>query len=96
MTYRSIPHPHLGASDSVLKDIKATQKTITVWPSETVPMIQDCFETTDWQVFRQAATVGGTVDLEEYKASVQGYITKCVEDITTTRTITIRPNQKLG
>ncbi|KAK0146371.1 hypothetical protein N1851_014319 [Merluccius polli] len=69
-------------------------KTITVWPDGAVPMLQDCFETTDWQIFREAATSESSVDLEEYTSSVLGYIRKCMEDVTTSKTITIRPNQK--
>ena len=34
------------------------------------------------------------MDLEEYTSSVLGYIRKCMEDVTTSKTITIRPNQK--
>ena len=72
----------------------ATQKTITVWPAGAVPMLQDCFETTDWQMFKEAATEGNAVNLEEYSESVLAYIAKCVEYVTTTKTITISPNQK--
>lgn len=34
------------------------------------------------------------MDLEEYATSVTGYISKCVDDVTTTRTVTICANQK--
>lgn len=102
--YRAAPHPHLGSSDHisimlvpaycpVVKSMRATQKTITVWPTEAVSMLQDCFETTEWQ-FKEAATKGDTVNLEENTKSVPGYIEKCVEDVTITKTITIPPNQK--
>ena len=37
---------------------------------------------------------GNTVNLEESTESVLPYIAKCVEDVTTTKTITISPNQK--
>ena len=104
-TYRADPHPHLGASNHisimlvpaycpVTKRMTATQKTITVWPAEAVPMLKDCFETTDWQMFKEAVTEGNTVNLEEYSESVLAYIAKCVEDVTTTKTITISPHQK--
>ncbi len=36
----------------------------------------------------------GEVDLEDYSPAVLGYISKCVEDVTTTRTVTCYPNQK--
>ncbi|KAK1802655.1 hypothetical protein P4O66_004298 [Electrophorus voltai] len=43
---------------------------------------------------QEAATDGGTVNLEEYTASVTGYISKCIDDVTVSKTITTRPNQK--
>ena len=103
--YRASPRPHLGVSNHisimlvpaycpVTKRMTATQKTITVWPAEAVPMLKDCFETTDWQMFKEAVTEGNTVNLEEYSESVLAYIAKCVEDVTTIKTITISPNQK--
>ena len=96
------PCPHLGASDHisimlvpaycpVTKRMTATQITITVWPAESVPVLQDCFETTDWQMFKEAATGGNTVNLEEYTESVLAYIANCAADGTTTKTITISP-----
>ncbi|KAI3361850.1 hypothetical protein L3Q82_002181 [Scortum barcoo] len=72
-----------------------TQRTITVWPSDdAVPALQDCFQRTDWQIFREAAVREGEVDLEEYTSAVLGYISKCTEDVTSTRTVTDYPNQK--
>lgn len=99
--YRAVPRPHLGFSDHisilpfpahhpVIKGNKPTQKTITVWPSGAVSMFQDCFERTNWQVFREAAIDEGRVDLEEHVSSVCGYISRCI-DVTTTRNITIHP-----
>lgn len=58
-------------------------------------MLQDCFERTTWQVFREASTGKRGVDLEEYASSICGYISKCIDDVATTRKITIHPNQKL-
>ncbi|KAI3366789.1 hypothetical protein L3Q82_009452 [Scortum barcoo] len=97
--YRAVPHPHLGFSDHIsimllpayrpLLRHTPTQRTITVWPSDAVPALQDCFQRTDWQIFREAAVREGEVDLEEYYTSaVLGYISKCTEDVTSTRTVT--------
>ncbi|KAI3369629.1 hypothetical protein L3Q82_025345 [Scortum barcoo] len=36
----------------------------------------------------------GEVDLEDYTSAVLGYISKCTEDVTSTRTVTEYPNQK--
>lgn len=44
--------------------------------------------------FREAATSAEEVHLEEYTSSVTSYISKSVDDVTTTKTITIHPNQK--
>ena len=55
-------------------------------------MLQDCFETIDWQIFREAAKSGSSADMEEYSSSVLDYMRKCIEDVTTSKTIT--RNQK--
>lgn len=104
-THRAALRLHLDSSDHisimlvpaycpVVKIKRARQKTITVWPTEAVSMLQDCFETTEWQMFKEAATEGDTVNLEQYTKSVLGYIDKCVEDVTIIKTIAIPPNQK--
>ncbi|KAI3374040.1 hypothetical protein L3Q82_022606, partial [Scortum barcoo] len=102
--YRAVPHPHLGFSDHIsimllpayrpLLRHTPKQRTITVWPSDAVPALQDCFQRTDWQIFREAAVREGEVDLEDYTSAVLGYISKCTEDVTSTRTVTEYPNQK--
>ncbi|KAI3375424.1 hypothetical protein L3Q82_021910, partial [Scortum barcoo] len=97
--YRAVPHPHLGFSDHIsimlvpayrplLRRHTPTQRTITVWPSDAVPALQVCFQPTDWQIFREAAVREGEVDLEDYTSAVLGYISKCTEDVTSTRTVT--------
>ncbi|KAI4871900.1 hypothetical protein NFI96_019044 [Prochilodus magdalenae] len=53
----------------------------------------DC-QDTEVSVFREAAESEGELDLEDYKSAVLGYISKCVEDVTTTKTVTCYPNQK--
>ncbi|KAI4879135.1 hypothetical protein NFI96_007722 [Prochilodus magdalenae] len=101
--YRAVPH--LGLSDHIsimlvpayhppLRRSRPTQKTITVWPSDADAVLQDCFGCTDWHVFREAAESEGELDLEDYTSAVLGYISKCVEDVTTTKTVTCYPNQK--
>lgn len=57
-------------------------------------MLQACFETTDWQVLRDTATCGSRVDLEEYTSTVLHDIRKFMENVTTSKTITVRPNQR--
>ncbi len=103
--YKALPLPHLGASDHItvmlmpahrplVKVIKPTHKQIQVWPEGSSEALQDCFDTTDWNMFKQAATYNNTTDLQEYTETVTAYITKCIDDVTVTKTITVRANQK--
>ncbi|KAI4881767.1 hypothetical protein NFI96_000364 [Prochilodus magdalenae] len=43
---------------------------------------------------REAGTYSTTTGLEEYTSSVTSYIGKCIDDVTVSKTITTRPNQK--
>ncbi len=45
-------------------------------------------------MFKQAATYNNTTDLQEYSETVTAYITKCIDDVTVTKSITVRANQK--
>ncbi len=103
--YKALPLPHLGASDHItvmlmpahrplVKVIKPIHKQIQVWPEGSSEALQDCFDTTDWNMFKQAATYNNTTDLQEYSETVTAYITKCIDDVTVTKTITVRANQK--
>ncbi len=78
----------------LVKVIKPVHKQIQVWPEGSSEALQDCFDTTDWNMFKQAATYNNTTDLQEYTETVTAYITKCIDDVTVTKTITIRANQK--
>ncbi len=103
--YKALPLAHLGASDHItvmlmpayrllIKVIKPVQKQIQVWPEGSSEALQDCFDTTDWDMFKQAATNNNTTDFQEYSETVTAYITKCIDDVTVTKTITVRANQK--
>ncbi len=78
----------------LVKAIKPVHKQIQVWPDGSSEALQDCFDTTDWDMFKQAATYNNTTDLQEYSETVTAYITKCIDDVTVTKTITVRANQK--
>ncbi len=65
--YKAEPRPHLGYSDHIsvmltpaykplLKLAKPVQKQITVWPDNATSALQDCFQDTDWYMFKEAAT----------------------------------------
>ncbi|KAI3363084.1 hypothetical protein L3Q82_011537, partial [Scortum barcoo] len=49
---------------------------------------QDCFECTDWEVFKE-----GT-DLDGYTSSVLSYLKFCTDAVLPTKTIKVFPNQK--
>ncbi|KAL0148289.1 hypothetical protein M9458_056435, partial [Cirrhinus mrigala] len=103
--YKAFPLPHLGASDHItvmlmpayrplVKVTKPVRKQIQAWPEGSSEALQDCFDTTDWSMFKQAATYNNTTDLQEYAETATAYINKCTEDVTVAKTITVRANQK--
>ncbi len=103
--YRAEPRPHLGYSDHIsvmlipayrplLKLAKPVQKQITVWPDNATSALQDCFQDTDWNMFKEAATYNNHTDLQEYTETVTAYIKYCIDDVTVTKTITTRANRK--
>ncbi len=67
---------------------------ITIWPENATSTLQDCFQCTDWNMFKEAATYNNHTDLQEYTVTVTAYIKKCMDDVTVTKTITTRANQK--
>ncbi len=103
--YKAVPRPHLGYSHHIsvmlipayrplLKLAKPVQKLITIWPENATSTLQDCFQCTDWNMFKEAATYNNHTDLQEYTETVTAYIKKCMDDVTVTKTITTRANQK--
>ena len=52
-------------------------------------MLQDCFASTDWNMFRDSFD-----GIEEYTASVIGFINVCIDDVVPTVTVRTYPNQK--
>ena len=103
--YQSIPLPPFGKSDHIslflkptyqqlLKRVKSSVRTVRIWPEGAESALQDCFECTDWDVFKAAATRDSLVDVNEYASSVTGFIKKCVDDVTETKQIRTLPNQK--
>ncbi|KAK3542680.1 hypothetical protein QTP86_032711 [Hemibagrus guttatus] len=73
---------------------KPVLKLVKTWPEGAISALQDCFECTDWDMFREAATNTNTTDLEEYTSSMISYISKCIDDVTISKSITTS-NQKL-
>ena len=103
--FSTTPLPPFGKSDHIsllmkptyrqlLKRVRATVRTVRVWPEGAESVLQDCFQCTDWEMFRSAATTDSLVDINEYATSVTGFIRKCVDDVTQTKQIRTLPNQK--
>ncbi len=103
--YKAEPRPHLGYSDHIsvmltpayrplLKLAKPVQKQIKVWPDNSTSALQDCFQDTDWNMFKEAATYNNHTDLQEYTETVTAYIKNFTDDATVTKTITTRANRK--
>ncbi|KAK3560784.1 hypothetical protein QTP86_019477, partial [Hemibagrus guttatus] len=72
--------PLVRRSKPVLKQVKT-------WPAGAISALQDCFECTDWNMFREAATNGDSINLEEYTTSVTSYIGKCIDDVTVSKPV---------
>lgn len=73
---------------------KPTSKLVKVWPEGAITAFADCFETTDWSVFKYAAIKDQGMDIEEYAEAVSGYISKYTKDVCVSKRITIRANEK--
>lgn len=97
--FKAAAAPHFGMSDHISVELipayrplicrtKPTIRTIQVWTEEASSALQDCFEHTDWEVFKEEA------DLEEYTSAVLSYVHFCTDAALPTKTITVFPNQK--
>lgn len=61
---------------------RPNRKEVRVWPEGAQSSLNDCFDITDWDIFKDAATYNHTEDIEEYTGAVTAYISKCTDDIT--------------
>uniref|UniRef100_A0A3B3I9A9 Reverse transcriptase domain-containing protein n=1 Tax=Oryzias latipes TaxID=8090 RepID=A0A3B3I9A9_ORYLA len=97
--YKAAAAPHLGMSDHISVELtptyrplicrtKPTIKTVQVWTEEASSALQDCFELTDWEVFKDGS------DLEAYTTSVLSYVQFCTDAVLPTKSIKVYPNQK--
>ena len=64
-------------------------RSIKKWSEEADALLQDCFASTDWNMFRDSSDGN-----EEYITSVIGFINKCINDVVPKVTISTYPNQK--
>ena len=53
-----------------MKVEKPVRKEISVWPDGSMCALQDCLATTDWGMFKQAATYNNHIDNEELTDTV--------------------------
>ena len=94
------PSPLFGKSDhnsillipaykQKLKQEAPVTRFIKKWSDEADVKLQDCFSSTDWNMFRDASNC-----IEEYTTSVICFINKCIYDIIPTVTVRTYPNQK--
>ncbi|KAI4875201.1 hypothetical protein NFI96_000083 [Prochilodus magdalenae] len=84
----SFPTRENNILDQVYSNVKGGYKA-----EETDLVLQDCFDTTDWEVFRTAAVREDcTVDLEDYDSGVTSYISTCTETIVPTKRSRTYPN----
>ena len=84
--YKALPRPPFGKHDhnSILlipaNKQKLKQETVTrsikKWPDEADAKLQDCFPSTDWNMFQDSSN-----GIEEYTTSVTGFINKCINDV---------------
>ena len=99
-SYRSFQRSGLGNSDhSVIvlvpkyiqesKKSKPTTSVVTVWSQSSMCTLQNCFDITDWRVFRDLWT-----DLDEFTTTVSAYIRFCCNVCLPTKTVTSYPNNK--
>ncbi len=86
LAFQTISHCFLLITyTQLIKRVKPTVQTVKVWTDESTAALQDCFESTDWQMFRDAATQDNSINLEEYTTSVTSHISKCVDDVVITK-----------
>ena len=98
--HKALPRPPFGKSDhnsillipaykQKLKQEAPVTRSIKKWSDEADAKLQDCFASTDWNMFRDSSD-----GIEEYTTSVTGFINKCIEDVVPTVTVRTYPNQK--
>lgn len=100
-SYKPLPLPAFGKADHIsilllpvyrqkLKQARPAVRTVHLWSDESVAIPQDCFETTDWLMFREVADG----NINEYTDSVSSFIQHCIEDIVPKKSVRSFPNQK--
>ncbi|CAG5896353.1 unnamed protein product [Menidia menidia] len=81
------PFPTWATYTPLSRQTKPTKKTVTTWPEDALPRLQDCFENTQWEAFYHE-------DLEIFTDAVLSYIKYCIGNVTVEKRIWVFPNQK--
>lgn len=68
-------------------------RQVRVWLA--MEALQQCFECTDWDMFKAAATDKHYTWVDEYTESVSAYIQTCMEDVSVIKNISTRADEKL-
>jgi hypothetical protein len=98
--YKALPRPPFGKSDhnyfllipaykqKLMQEVSVT-RSIRKWSDDADATLQDCFVSTDWNMFRDSSN-----GIEEYTTSVIGFINKCIDNIVPIVTVRTYLNQK--
>lgn len=75
---------------TVLKRHKAQVRVIKDWTDESILCLQDCFDCTDWEMFKKSCGD----DLNEWTDVTCSYIAFCRDMIVPCKQVKIYPNNK--
>lgn len=94
---------HIGFSDHTtlmlisayrprIKAIKSFMKQAQIWSAIPTLALQDCFDTTEWNMFKRAATYNDHWYPKIHRDCLNLHH-KCIDDVTNTKLVTIRAHQ---
>jgi hypothetical protein len=100
--YKTLPRPPFGKSDhnsilliptykQKLKQEVSVTCSIRKWSDNGDGTLQDCFASTDWNMFRDSSN-----GIEEYNTSVIFFINMCIDDVVPTRPDRQHPHRAKG
>lgn len=102
--YKAQTYHHLGLSDHLplllharytprIKKAGTMLKNVRIWPEDAIPMLQDCFHRTTWDVFKGEGTFTRE-SLDEYTINILYYINFCVDSVTSWKQVHVASNRK--
>ena len=95
-SYKVLARPRLGISDHImllliptykskLKQQIPEVKTVRKWTQEASDRLQDCFDDTNWDIFKDACS-----DIDEYTDTITSYIKFCYDNCVPSKEVKIR------